>query len=136
LEANKIIFDLESISSSAAKLISAAGNRTVWFFQGEMGMGKTTLIKEICKKNGVVSEMSSPTFSIVNEYLTLTGKKIFHFDLYRLKKTQELIEIGIFEYLDSGNYCFIEWPEILPEMENVFKINLSSEENKRIAEFN
>ncbi len=99
-------------------------------------MGKTTLIKEICKKTNVVSEMSSPTFSIVNEYITTSGKKIYHFDLYRIKKVNELSEIGFQEYIDSNNYCFIEWPEILPEIDNVFEINLSLAGEKRTIEFN
>jgi tRNA threonylcarbamoyladenosine biosynthesis protein TsaE len=136
LESNKIIFDLDNISAVAEKLISASGNRTVWFLYGEMGMGKTTLIKEICKKMNVTSEMSSPTFSIVNEYITTSGTRLFHFDLYRIKKTEELNEIGFQEYIGSKNYCFIEWPEILPELDSVFKIKLSSIGEKRLLEYN
>jgi len=88
-------------------------------FYGEMGAGKTTLIKEICKQLGVTDTMSSPTFSVVNEYHTSEKKIIYHFDLYRIKNIEECFDLGMEEYLYSGNYCFIEWPEIalplLPE---------------------
>lgn len=115
----------------AQQIIANASDKKIWFFIGEMGVGKTTLIKEICKILRVQTEMSSPTFSIVNEYKTITNKKIFHFDLFRVKNLDELNQIGFTEYLDSGNLCFIEWPEILPPLENSFKIKLEFLEDKR-----
>ncbi len=83
-----------------------------------MGSGKTTLIKEICKGLQIYDGISSPTFSIVNEYCNLKGEKIYHFDLYRLKNKEELEEIGFNEYLSSQNLCIIEWPEIAMEYFN------------------
>lgn len=88
----------------------ASGQR-VWLFEGEMGAGKTTLIKALCRAVGVVSLVQSPTFSIVNEYTTHEGKSVYHFDCYRLRNEAEALDIGIEEYFDSGNYCFVEWPE-------------------------
>jgi tRNA threonylcarbamoyladenosine biosynthesis protein TsaE len=104
--------DLSAIDANSTKIIAFAGDLKIWLFDGEMGTGKTTLIKAVCRNLGVSEEqMSSPTFSIVNEY---TGKDglIYHFDLYRLKHIGELFDIGFEEYLDSGNYCLIEWPEL------------------------
>lgn len=83
----------------------------VWLFRGQMGAGKTTLSKELIKQLGVAESVQSPTFSLVNEYQSKDGQRIYHFDLYRLKNVQEALAIGIEEYLDSGNYCIIEWPE-------------------------
>jgi tRNA threonylcarbamoyladenosine biosynthesis protein TsaE len=94
----------------SARLIEASASR-IFLINGAMGAGKTTLIKALCRKLGSKDELSSPTFSIVNEY-AWPGGKIYHFDLYRLKETSELLDIGIEEYLDSGHYCFIEWPSL------------------------
>ena len=77
-----------------------------------MGSGKTTFIKQLCKELGVKDNMSSPTYPIVNEYLTKTGNKVYHFDLYRIKNIEECMDLGMEDYLYSGNYCFVEWPEI------------------------
>ena len=90
----------------------SAGAKT-WLFYGEMGSGKTTLIKSIGRNLGVTETMSSPTFSIINEYKASAGKKVFHFDLYRLKNEKEIFEIGIDEYFDSQDFCLVEWPENL-----------------------
>lgn len=105
--------DLEKIGS---ELIEAAGNLSVFVFHGDMGSGKTTFIKAICKYLGVADTMSSPTFSIVNEYLTTNNKTIFHFDFYRIKNETEAYDIGVEEYFDSGHYCFVEWPEKIPTL--------------------
>lgn len=83
----------------------------VFCFYGEMGAGKTTFIKEICRALGVSDTTSSPTFAIVNEYLTNDGESIYHFDFYRIEKLEDAYEIGVEDYLYSGNYCFIEWAE-------------------------
>lgn len=103
--------DLSELDRIAAELIGLGGGVPVWLFFGEMGAGKTTLIKKICERLGVKNIVQSPTFSIVNEYESLAGKPIYHFDFYRLKHETEAYDIGVEEYLYAGNYCFIEWPE-------------------------
>ncbi len=105
--------DLGQLKEVARELLAAAGNIRVWLVEGEMGSGKTTLIKAIGEILGVTETMSSPTFSIVNEYNTGVGDKLYHFDLYRLKNEKEVIDIGTAEYLDSGQHCLVEWPEKL-----------------------
>ena len=100
----------------AREVLNATTGFTVIVFHGEMGSGKTTLIKAIGQILGVTDTMSSPTFSIVNEYHTGTGEKIFHFDFYRLRKETEAYDIGTEEYFDSGNLCLIEWPEKIPTL--------------------
>lgn len=97
----------------ANQLLKHAAQRRIWLFYGDMGSGKTTLIKTIARHLGVNETMSSPTFSLVNEYTTDQGGAIYHIDLYRLKNEEELADIGLEEYMDSGAYCFIEWPDKL-----------------------
>ncbi len=104
---------LEQLNAVARELLTAANGIKVWLFFGEMGSGKTTLIKAIGNEVGVEEGMSSPTFSIINEYDAGPGKKIYHFDLYRIKNEGELGDIGANEYFDSGQLCFVEWPEKL-----------------------
>jgi tRNA threonylcarbamoyladenosine biosynthesis protein TsaE len=99
----------------------------VWLFRGQMGAGKTTLSKELLKQLGVVENVQSPTFSLVNEYQRKSGETVYHFDLYRLKNIQEALAIGIEEYLDSGNYCFIEWPEQAEELWDFPHVNVEIE---------
>lgn len=108
-------FTLHELDDVAKKLLATAGDRRVWLFHGEMGAGKTTLIKSLCSELGVTSSMTSPTFSIVNEYDGNKGT-IYHFDFYRLKNENEAYDIGVDEYLESGNFCFIEWPERIPSL--------------------
>jgi tRNA threonylcarbamoyladenosine biosynthesis protein TsaE len=129
------IESLEQIPIAAEWVIKNIGERKVVAFYGEMGTGKTTLIKEICVKMGCVSNVASPTFAIVNEYPIKSETIIYHFDFYRIVKQKELMDIGFEEYLMSGNYCFIEWPEIgeslLPQ--ETVKINIKvNEKQKRI----
>ena len=107
---------LTDLSEVAKAFINEARNYNVWLFSGEMGSGKTTFIKAVCGQLGVVDVMSSPTFSIVNEYLTTNNKRIFHFDFYRIKNEAEAYDIGTEEYFYSGNYCFVEWPEKIPAL--------------------
>lgn len=106
----KSISDIQTTANSICEDIKKNG---LWIIavDGEMGSGKTTLIKEICKHLNVISTVNSPTFSIINEYITINNEIIFHFDCYRIESEKEAIEIGIPEYLDSGNKCFIEWHE-------------------------
>ena len=104
------IFQLENIHEIAKILIDGFKHKII-VFEGEMGAGKTTLIKEICRQLGVEHLANSPTYSIVNEYIG--NEKIYHFDLFRLKTTEEALGFGIEEYLDSGHFCFIEWYEVI-----------------------
>ena len=106
---------LDELDAVAGELLKI-GYPGVWCFHGEMGSGKTTLIKSICHRLGVTSGMTSPTFSIVNEYSAPDHKKIYHFDFYRLKKEIEAYDIGVEEYFESGHYCFVEWPECVPSL--------------------
>src|SRR5687767_13502481 len=107
---------LAELEQIGGQLVQTAGNLSVFVFHGDMGSGKTTFIKAICKFLGVTETMSSPTFSIVNEYQTNEGETIFHFDFYRIKNETEAYDIGVEEYFDSGHYCFIEWPEKIPSL--------------------
>ncbi|KYG76601.1 tRNA (adenosine(37)-N6)-threonylcarbamoyltransferase complex ATPase subunit type 1 TsaE [Roseivirga echinicomitans] len=100
-----------------AQQITAFGKEyNIWLLMGQMGAGKTTLSKAICSELGVVDLVQSPTFSLVNEYLTDEGRTIYHFDFYRIEDIVELVNIGIEEYFDSGNLCLIEWPEKISEL--------------------
>ncbi|MEQ9466351.1 MAG: tRNA (adenosine(37)-N6)-threonylcarbamoyltransferase complex ATPase subunit type 1 TsaE [Ekhidna sp.] len=106
-------YNEDELHEVARKLLSNFGQIKVWCFDAEMGAGKTTLIKQICKELGVEDEMGSPTFSIVNEYESGRGAEIYHFDFYRLKDIGEAMDIGVEDYLYSGNLCLLEWPEII-----------------------
>jgi tRNA threonylcarbamoyladenosine biosynthesis protein TsaE len=108
-------YEIENIATAAEAIIGQSGGAKVFLFHGEMGAGKTTLIKALCKALGVADNISSPTFSIVNEYLIPKGK-IYHFDFYRLKNQAEAMDMGCEEYFYSGEYCFIEWPEKIPDL--------------------
>ena len=93
-------------------ILQSHADARIFAFTGDLGAGKTTLIKALCKALGVADQTSSPSFAIVNEYRAASGDPVYHFDLYRLKAAEELEGIGFEEYLDSGHYCFIEWPEL------------------------
>lgn len=114
------LYNLDEINTVAAKVLDFAADKRILLFNGEMGAGKTTLIKKICGELGMETSLSSPTYSIVNEYKnSAVSSLVFHMDLYRLKDMGEALSIGIDGYLFSGNYCFIEWPElILPLLQN------------------
>jgi len=129
-----IVETLDQLESTAKVILSACPNHRIFAFYGEMGAGKTTLIKAICRELNTVDETSSPTFSIVNEYQLEKEERVFHFDFYRLEQEEEAYNLGIEELLDSGAYCFIEWPQnvrnLLPE--NSVKIDLSLKDQTRI----
>lgn len=105
------ISETSELSENARQLLSFASELKVFAFEAEMGAGKTTFIKVLCKELGSKDNFSSPTYSIVNEYST-PNEKLYHFDLYRLKSAEELLDIGFEEYVDGKHYCFIEWPEL------------------------
>lgn len=109
----ELFFSLEEIDTIANQILSANPNK-VLLFNGEMGVGKTTLIKSLAKNLGVNDVTSSPTFSLVNEYQIIDNQYIYHFDVYRLKDEMEAMDMGIEDYLYSGNWCFIEWPDKIP----------------------
>jgi tRNA threonylcarbamoyladenosine biosynthesis protein TsaE len=104
----------EELEKAAEVLLREFRNNRVFIFSGELGSGKTTFIKYICKVLGVKNGISSPTFSLVNEYVYSNNSLVYHFDFYRIKDVQEAYDIGYEEYFYSGNYCFIEWPEKIP----------------------
>ena len=110
----EVIFKLENIQEAAQQFLAVAGNTTVFAFNGEMGAGKTTFIHELCEAMDVSGNISSPTFSIINQYKTATDQMIYHMDLYRLKDENEAINAGVEDCLYSGNICLVEWPEKAP----------------------
>ncbi len=108
-----LIKDIEGIEDAARQVLAAIGDRSVVAFHGDMGAGKTTLINAISRHLGAVDDAtSSPSFSIVNEYVGADGNTIYHFDLYRLNEIEEAYDMGFEDYIDSGNLCLIEWPDI------------------------
>jgi len=133
-----IIKDLNNIETIAKDFISKIGNDKIICFNAEMGAGKTTFIKAICKVLGVIDIATSPTFSIINEYNTSEGDLIYHFDFYRLEQPEEALDFGLYEYLDSGNLCFIEWPEMIGGLlpENILEVSIIVNENQeRVISF-
>lgn len=121
----EFIFSLDEIKNIAQSVIAENPNKVI-LFHGEMGAGKTTFIKQLAKELGVTEATSSPTFSLVNEYETTNNQLVYHFDFYRLKNETEALDMGVDEYLYSGNWCFIEWaeniPNLIPESHSVISI--------------
>lgn len=126
------ISDISKHAQSAKQLLDFAGSEKVFLFEAPMGAGKTTFIKAICLFLKVSDTMSSPTYSIVNEYLAYSGNRIYHFDLYRVKSSEELVDIGFEDYLSSQQYLFIEWPELaFPFLDSYVRIIITSDNNNR-----
>jgi ATPase, YjeE family len=133
-----VIDNLAELPIVANDFIEQAKGKTVFAFLGEMGAGKTTFIKSVCEKLGVEDVINSPTFAIVNAYYSpLLNDSVYHFDLYRIKTTEEALNTGIEEYLESGSLCFIEWPEIVRPIlpQAVCWVKITEQENgSRIVE--
>lgn len=126
-------YELESIDQAAYRIIQEAGEDKIWVFKGEMGAGKTTLIKTLSNLMNIQDPVSSPTFGIVNEYCTAIGDLIYHFDFYRLDDPMEALEIGIEEYFYSGKICWLEWAERIAQFlpDNFFLITIETESSTR-----
>lgn len=125
--------DLEDI---AKQLLSDFKNNRVFTFSGNLGSGKTTFIKYLCKVLGVKEHVSSPTFALVNEYEAGSGIRIFHFDFYRVKNVREAYDMGYEEYFYSGAYCFVEWPEMIEELvpEDAVNLQITVNDTVRLIE--
>ncbi len=111
-----IIKDKRHINAAARELLKHTGGRKIIAFYGSMGAGKTTIIKAVCENLGAIDYATSPTFTLVNEYKTESGNSLFHFDFYRIKKTEEVFDFGIEEYFTGESYCFLEWPELIEDI--------------------
>ena len=131
-----IIFSIDQLEEVAQKIISENPKKVI-LFHGEMGVGKTTLIKQLCKTLGVTGATSSPTFSLVNEYEANDNQLVYHFDFYRLNKEEEALDMGVDDYLYSGNWCFIEWaekiPNLIPEVHSVINISLLADGKRSLT---
>ncbi|MDN3673375.1 tRNA (adenosine(37)-N6)-threonylcarbamoyltransferase complex ATPase subunit type 1 TsaE [Flavobacterium branchiarum] len=111
----EVTFSLDQIQEVATQILAQNPNKII-LFNGEMGAGKTTLIKQLCKNLGIEDATSSPTFSLVNEYQASNNQIVYHFDFYRLNHETEALDMGVDDYLYSGNWCFIEWSEKIPNL--------------------
>ena len=131
----KIEYSLDEIASVASTLIAQNLNKII-LFKGEMGVGKTTFIKELCKQLGVQEATSSPTFSLVNEYQIKDNLYVYHFDMYRLKQEVEALDMGIEDYFYSGNWCFVEWseniPSLIPDVHSVISITMMTDGKREL----
>jgi len=132
------IKNLEELDAAAQEFLDKAGDCSVIAFYGAMGAGKTTFIKALCKCLGILDNVNSPTFNIINEYRSFDGDSVFHFDFYRIEKPAEALDVGFDEYAYSGHLCLIEWPEnieqILPS--DTLKVQISvQEDDSRIISF-
>lgn len=135
----KIVIDnIENIHNAAREFVAGIGDRKVFAFYGKMGAGKTTFIKAVCEELGVSDVITSPTFAIVNEYESETqALTIFHFDFYRIKKLEEVYDMGYEDYFYGGGLCFIEWPELIEELlpEDAVKVTIAEQEDgSRVVE--
>jgi tRNA threonylcarbamoyladenosine biosynthesis protein TsaE len=128
---------LDQIEQAAEKIIQKCSGHNIWIFKGQMGAGKTTLIKSICNQMDVIDNVSSPTFPLLNIYKTINEDEIYHFDFYRIKEEMEAIDIGCDEYFYSDQFCFIEWPEkipsLVPDRFIEISINLGKENEREVS---
>ena len=123
------IKSLDTIHEAAKEFFKGMGDGKVFAFYGKMGAGKTTFIKALCEVLGVEDVITSPTFAIINEYTDGNGDPIYHFDFYRIKKLEEVYDMGYEDYFYSGNLCLLEWPELIEEIlpENVIKVTIEEQ---------
>ena len=128
-----IIKDKRHLHIAAKQLLQQSADKKIFAFYGSMGAGKTTIIKAICENLGAIDIVSSPTFTLVNEYRTSSGESIFHIDFYRIKKQEEVYDFGIEEYLTGESYCFMEWPELIEEIlpDETVRVRISVDENEQ-----
>ena len=126
------IKDKKYLSDAADKFLRHFGEKRIFAFYGSMGAGKTTIIKAICKALGAIDIVSSPTFTLVNEYKTIKGETIYHIDFYRIKKQVEVFDFGIEEYLSGDSWCFMEWSEMIEDIlpPETISIRISVGENE------
>lgn len=129
--------NLEDLDRAAAEFLKEIGNNTLIAFYAPMGSGKTTFTTAICRNLGVTDPAGSPTFAIVNEYMRADGEPMYHFDFYRINKLSEAVEIGLYDYLDSGYLCLMEWPEniedLLPEETLKVSIHVNPDQSRTIS---
>jgi tRNA threonylcarbamoyladenosine biosynthesis protein TsaE len=132
-----IIKDKRHISAAARQLLKFSGDKKIFAFYGSMGAGKTTIIKAVCETLGVIDIVSSPTFTLVNEYRTSGGESLYHIDFYRIMKQEEVYDFGVEEYLTGDSYCFMEWPELIEELlppETVIvRISVDNQEQRTLS---
>jgi tRNA threonylcarbamoyladenosine biosynthesis protein TsaE len=128
-----IIKNKRHLSAAAKKFLKHTGESRIFAFYGSMGAGKTTIIKAICNVLGAVDIVSSPTFTLVNEYRTSTGETLYHIDFYRIKKQEEVFDFGIEEYMSGDSYCFMEWPELVEEIlpPGTVSVRITVDENEQ-----
>jgi len=128
---NVTVGSLSQLPAAAQTLLSFAGSQKMFLFYGDMGAGKTTFIKALCEQLGVKEPVTSPTFSIINEYEG-SSAKVYHFDFYRLKNQDEALDMGYEEYFYSGSYCLIEWPEKIPDLlpDHYIKVSIQLQEQQ------
>lgn len=123
------IKSIEEIAVAAKEFVAAMGERKVFAFYGKMGAGKTTFIKAVCEELGVEDVINSPTFAIVNEYVDGQGEPVYHFDFYRIKNLQEVMDLGYEDYVYSDHVCFMEWPELIENLlpDDAVKVTIEEE---------
>lgn len=130
---NFVLKDISDIDTAAKIFVEKFGDKKIFAFYGEMGAGKTTFIKAVCKSMGVTGTITSPTFSLVNEYKTDNGMTIYHFDFYRIENIEEVYDFGYEDYFYSDKMCFIEWPELVETLlpEDVVEVKISVDDNEQ-----
>ena len=132
------IHDLSDLDRAAGEFLKEIGNHKIVAFFAPMGAGKTTFTTAICKALGVKEDaVSSPTFAIINEYRTGSGDSMYHFDFYRITRIEEALDVGFYDYIDSGRLCIIEWPEnieeILPDETLRVSIAVNQDESRTVS---
>ena len=131
LEKGIVLVNAQGVEVTATDILEKCGSKRVFAFDGKMGAGKTTFIKHLCEAMGTEDVVNSPTFAIVNVYEVASGEEVYHFDCYRIKDIREAMDFGAEEYLYSGNYCFIEWAEMIEPLlpEDTVWVKIEVEDN-------